>query len=312
MATAKGAIISAHWQPTYWQDCPEPMERNLRAVVDGWKPKTHGAKDAGFALQTRDVDLLGRLWAHGPMLTDHIHRMFWPDAGRADTVTARLTRLWHLGLLRRYWPRLGKGMGSAPAVWALARQGFDLLQLIRPLWWVTRYPSARWDARREAAGPGTDLAHGLIVADVTTWAVLQQGREWVHESEPAGTVVASIEQVGPRTRERTFRPDAILTRDGEPDWYVEVERSVYLPRWRHKLDSWELWVDAQLNDEAVIVVVGRLRATPDQREKSMLPLLRATPAPIAARMRVLDLGTWDPADPEVPWRPVGDVLAKAR
>lgn len=312
MARASGAVISAYWQPTYWKDCPEPIERDLRAVVAGWKPRTHGDRDPGFALQGRDVDLLCRLWAHGPLLTDHLRRMFWPDTDRADTAVARLRRLWDVGLLRRYWPRLHKGVGSAPVVWTLSRAAFGLLELIRPLWWVTRYPGARWDARREAAGPGTDLAHGLIVADVATWAVRYQGREWVHESEPAGTVVAGIEQVGARTRERVFRPDAILTRDGEPHWYVEVERSVYLPRWRHKLDAWSLWVDAQLDDEAVIVVVGRLRATADQREKSMIPLLRATPVPTAARMRVLDLGSWDPADPDVPWRPVGEVLAEAR
>ena len=299
-----GVVLSRYWRPAEWFECQEPAETDLRKIVRGWGPGTHGEGDPGFSLQTRDTDVLTRLWAAGPLLTDHIHRLFWAEAKQDSVITARLRRLWDLGLLRRHRPVLERGMGSSPYLWAISKRGFDLLLLLQPLWWTARWPHARWDSRQDNRQPGPELAHGLVVADVAAWAVATQGREWVFESEPASIISAGVVQVGPRTKQTSFKPDAILTRDGAPSWFIEVERAAYLPTWRAKTETWLRWAKRFGMGNRVpaqIVVVGYLKDAPERQERSILPLLRVLPADLAPHVLVLDLDRWDPLSPEVPF-----------
>lgn len=299
MPKPSGAVaLAAYWRPATWDETPEPPERDARKVYLGWRPGTHGEHDPGFALQERDLGILGRLWAAGALLSDHVHALFFPASEDARVVRRRLLRLYQVGLVRRYRPQLRKGHGSSAYVFAVTRLGFDVLRAARPVWWAARWPEAKWDSRQQGREPGLDLfLHSLVVADIGVWAEARLGREWIHESEPAALISAGSVPVGNRVKEGAFRPDAILAaRNGGADWYLELERSAYLPHWRHKVERWERWGRqyALGPAPAVIVVAGYLRDSPQRRERSVVPLLRALPAPLLRLVYVLDLAEWDP------------------
>ncbi len=315
MSKPVGAVaVAQFWRPAYWSEAEKPPETDVRNLACGWPPKTHGDGDPGFALQDRDLDVLSRLWAAGVLSTEHLHRLLFSAVKDPSVVSRRLRRLWELGLLRRYRPHLGrKGMGSASYLWTLSRLGFALLRAMAPVWWTARWPHAKWDQRQEGREPGLDMIHNLIVADIATWAVANHAREWVHESEPACRISAGRVQDGARTKELTFLPDAILTRDGTPDWFVEVERAAYPPTWKAKVQVWARWAatnraGAANRIPAVIVVAGFTKDTPQRRERSIVPLLRAVPETLIPHMRILDLATWDQTSADPQMQSVSDLL----
>ena len=315
MSKLLGAVaVAQYWRPAYWSETQEPPETDVRKIICGWPPKTHGDEDTGFALQDRDVDVLARLWAAGVLSTEHLHRLLFAAVKDPSVVSRRLRRLWEIGLLRRYRPHLGKkGMGSASYLWSLSRLGFAVLRVMQPIWWTARYPRAKWDQRQETREPGLDMLHSLLVADIANWAVACHGREWVYESDPACRVSAGRVQDGARTKELTFRPDAILTApgDGAPDWYIEVERAAYLPTWRQKVEVWDRWAKthtARGRVPAQIVVAGFLHDTPQRRERGILPLLRVVPEALKPHMRVLDLEAWDQTSADPQMRSVADLV----
>ncbi len=310
-----GAVtLAAYWRPATWDETPDPPERDARKVYLGWRPGTHGERDPGFALQERDLAILGRLWAAGALLSDHVQALFFPAAGGPRAVQRRLVRLYQVGLVRRYRPQLRKGFGSSAYVFAVTRLGFEVLRVVRPAWWAARWPEAKWDPRQEGREPGLDLfMHSLVVADIGVWAESRLGREWIHESEPAALISAGSVPAGNRVKEVAFRPDGILAaREGGVDWFLELERSAYLPHWRHKVERWERWSRqyALSPAPAVIVVAGYLRDSPQRRERSVLPLLRTLPAELLKLVYVLDLAEWDPQRTEPQVVPAGELRGK--
>ncbi len=313
MGKSLGAVaVAQYWRPAYWSQVEQPPETDTRKIACGWRPKTHGDGDSGFALQDRDVDVLSRLWAAGVLSTEHIHRLLFAAVQDPSVVSRRLRHLWEVGLLRKYRPYLGqRGMGSSPYLWALSALGFRVLRAMAPVWWTARYPRAKWDQRQDGREPSLDMVHALLVADIATWAVAYHGREWVYESEPACRVSAGRVQDGGRTKELTFLPDAILSREGAPSWFVEVERAAYLPTWKQKVSVWERWaakLGASGRVPATILVAGFLRDTPQRRERGILPLLRAVPDALKPHMAVLDLEQWDQASPADQAHPITDLL----
>ncbi len=311
-----GAVaLAAYWRPATWDETPEPPERDARRVYAGWRPGTHGERDPGFALQERDLDVLSRLWATGGLLSDHIQALYFPDLVGPSVVHRRLRRLYEVGLVRRYRPQLRKGMGSSCYLFTLTKLGYEVLRVAQPVWWTTRWPNAKWDRRQQEREPGLDLLmHSLVVAEIGTWAEARLGREWIHESEPASVISAGKVAVGNRTKEVTFRPDAILAaQDGGVDWYLELERSAYLPHWRQKAERWERWSRqyALGRAPAAIVVAGYLQDSPQRRERSVLPLLRTLPAELLKLVYVLDLAEWDPRLGEPQIVPGGELKGRS-
>lgn len=292
----QGALgLAAYWRPTVWDQTETVPETDPLTIMRGWAPGTHGTEDTGFAAQERDLRLLGRLWAAGALMTEHIQALYFPGVHSAVAVRRRMRKLWTIGLVRRFRPQLSDAHGAGAYLFALTELGLAVLHEARHPWWTTRYPDATWDPRQQERPPSFDLLHGLMTADVACWAESRLGREWVHESEPAGRV--SVYVGGGKGAGEAFWPDAILDdrQGGSPAWFLEVERRAYVPHWREKCGKWTAWASqyALGKAPAVFVVAGYLHDSPDRYQRSMAPLLREVPDALRPLVRVLDLGTWD-------------------
>lgn len=189
------------------------------------------AKDR-LVLTVRDLEILGRVYNHRFMLSEHLHLLSFGGC-TLRVCQARLAKLWQHAFLDRYFvPFALDGQKRAPSeaatpIYALAKRGLETLERA-----VAGSPEALGgDARNRELSPST-IAHHLVVTDLLASieaAVLARGHselvatehEWWLWKKAADRKASTAGLIVPDGAVTFYGPD----RAAPETWYVEVVRA---------------------------------------------------------------------------------------
>ncbi|MCP4212239.1 MAG: hypothetical protein GY764_12280 [Halieaceae bacterium] len=155
----------------------------------------------------RDRQIIQAVWRYRLLRRDQIQTLFFPSR---NTTNRRLQHLYQHGFLQRILPPVRMGEGSPQAIYALDRQGIELIALEQGI-----PPSKVLWNKKEAQASLLFLQHTLHLNDVRiamTQATQQHGHKimcWLDERE----IIKMRERVpapGKRRRHLPVTPDAFF------------------------------------------------------------------------------------------------------